>query len=434
MTTPPKLDRLRVLLVADMRSPHALGWARGMLEIGLKPIIISSRRLDDAHRVVLPDEVRASIYHEPHDIFSRSRLVLTRSSGALHAARRLSRGAAVTDSANADGPLQAKHLPRPGGVGRLELPLEMAIAHRVGRAIDKIAQWSKPVLIHALRIPFEGIAATKPASRWPLAVSTWGSDLAVQAPAHPTLARATRQVLKRVIAVHADCQRDIELAHKWGAPAGIPILVAAGNMGFDNSIFHPGDLLRADRQLIVYPRGPSTFVNYLGFLRAAITLAAELPNIQFVGIGLKNDPSSEALRRGATDPHRIILTGPLTPGEMAALYRRAIAVVSPSISDGTPNSVLEGMACGALPIVGDIPSLAELLRTASPQSLIDPRSTDAIQEAIASVVDLNITEWERSSAIVRRLATSEWSREASRQRVISWYGSILGAGTPRKPT
>lgn len=427
MSMGDNLDRLRVLLVADMRSPHASGWARGMLEIGVVPMIVSSRRLDDVQRQSLPADVRACIHHEPNDMFSRSRLALTHSSRALHAARRLSRGAPVADSIGPDSALSAQTLPRPGGVGRLELPLEMAIARRLGRTIDRLAGRSEPSLIHALRIPFEGIAATGPAKRWPLAVSTWGSDLAVQAPAHPTLARATHRVLKRVVALHADCHRDIELARRWGAPVDAPTVVAAGNMGFDASVFHPGNLQRADRDLIVYPRGPSTFVNYLGFLRATIVLTAQFPHIEFVGVGLKGDPSAEALRSSATDPRRIVLTGTLTSGEMADLYRRAVAVVSPSVSDGTPNSVLEAMACGALPIVGDIPSLAELLATDSPQSLIDPRNTSAIQEAIAIVLCLDEPQWDRSSTIVRRLALSEWSGGPSRQRVIRWYESILHA-------
>ena len=33
--------------------------------------------------------------------------------------------------------------------------------------------------------------------------------------------------------------------------------------------------------------------------------------------------------------------------------------VSPSTHDGTPNTLLEGMACGSFPIVGDLESLRE---------------------------------------------------------------------------
>ena len=44
---------------------------------------------------------------------------------------------------------------------------------------------------------------------------------------------------------------------------------------------------------------------------------------------------------------------------MAGIFRRAQIVASPSIHDGTPNSLLEGIACGCFPIAGDLESIRE---------------------------------------------------------------------------
>ena len=45
------------------------------------------------------------------------------------------------------------------------------------------------------------------------------------------------------------------------------------------------------------------------------------------------------------------LLPPLSHSQMADLFRRAQIVASPSIHDGTPNSLLEGIACGCV-VVG----------------------------------------------------------------------------------
>jgi glycosyltransferase involved in cell wall biosynthesis len=43
----------------------------------------------------------------------------------------------------------------------------------------------------------------------------------------------------------------------------------------------------------------------------------------------------------------------------ADVFRGAQIVVSPSIHDGTPNSLLEAMACGCFPVAGDLESIRE---------------------------------------------------------------------------
>lgn len=388
--------------------------------MGLDTLVVSSRRIDPRLKRQLSSDVLQSIVYEPGDLLSRARLALTGSAKALHATRRVMRGSRKIHS-----PYARPELQRPSGTGRFELPLEMAIANRLGFAIEKIAEEYGPSLIHALRIPFEGISAASAASRWPLAVSIWGQDLVAQAPAHPKLATASRNLLGTIVALHADCQRDIQLAQRWHSPSGIPTLVAAGNMGFDPTVFHPGRNGRTGRDLVVYPRGASTFINYVGSLQAAANLMGDNTQVTFIGVRLKGNPIAEAIRASSRDPSRMVLTGTLNPDQLADLYRRAIAVVSPAISDGTPNSILEGMACGALPIVGDIPSLRELLGDGALKPFIDPLDAGAITHAIRTIVALDREQWEQSSACVQHLATSKWSIKTTLGRVHAWYEAAL---------
>jgi len=72
--------------------------------------------------------------------------------------------------------------------------------------------------------------------------------------------------------------------------------------------------------------------------------------------------------------------------QMAEVFRRAQVVVSAGIHDGTPNSLLEGMACGCFPIAGDLDSIREWI-TSGKNGLLtdatDPRKlADAILESL----------------------------------------------------
>jgi glycosyltransferase involved in cell wall biosynthesis len=49
----------------------------------------------------------------------------------------------------------------------------------------------------------------------------------------------------------------------------------------------------------------------------------------------------------------------LPPEEMARQFQRAVYTLSLSTHDGTPNTLLEAMACGCFPIVGDLDSLRD---------------------------------------------------------------------------
>lgn len=68
--------------------------------------------------------------------------------------------------------------------------------------------------------------------------------------------------------------------------------------------------------------------------------------------------------------------------QMAELFRQAQVVVSPSEHDGTPNTLLEAMACGCFPIVGDIEPVREWITPGVNGLLFDPGSPEELAEAI----------------------------------------------------
>jgi glycosyltransferase involved in cell wall biosynthesis len=79
---------------------------------------------------------------------------------------------------------------------------------------------------------------------------------------------------------------------------------------------------------------------------------------------------------------KVALLPQQTRPQMADLFRQAQVAVSPSFHDGTPNTVLEAMACGCFPVVGDIESLREWITPGVNGLLVDPADPQALAEAV----------------------------------------------------
>jgi glycosyltransferase involved in cell wall biosynthesis len=73
--------------------------------------------------------------------------------------------------------------------------------------------------------------------------------------------------------------------------------------------------------------------------------------------------------------------------QMADLFREAQVVVSPTTHDGTPNSLLEAMACGCFPVAGDIESLREWITPGVNGVLAVPDDPRALAGAIVQALE-----------------------------------------------
>ena len=89
----------------------------------------------------------------------------------------------------------------------------------------------QPGLVHALRIPFEGMLATNTPVGIPLVISTWGNDLTLHARGSFLMAHLTRRVLHRADGLITDTQRDVGLGTDWGFAVTKSTLVAPGSGG-----------------------------------------------------------------------------------------------------------------------------------------------------------------------------------------------------------
>ncbi len=271
--------------------------------------------------------------------------------------------------------------------GPLTLP---KAAQQLNEIIDEI----QPDIVHALRVPYEGmlasIAKKKAGKNFPtLLISIWGNDFTLHAPSSPLMRYYTHQTLKLASALHADCHRDIHLAEKWGFNAKRPSIVLPGGGGIDQSVFYP----RKDplsnfpaeseiEPLVINPRGFRGYVRNDTFFKSIPLVLKERLDVKFICPTMKGEAQAEDWVSKLGIEKSIILTESLKREQLASTFRRAKILVSPSTHDGTPNTLLEGIACGCFPIAGDLESIREWITPEVNGLLINPADEKELANAI----------------------------------------------------
>ncbi|HMR99102.1 MAG TPA: glycosyltransferase family 4 protein [Anaerolineales bacterium] len=358
---------MKILFVVDARSPIALNWIRHFVERG--------------------DEIYiASTFSTSLDFsIKRMETIPVAFSGLKKTTQRPGAASART--------LGLRTVIRQW-LGPLTIP-------RAAKQLRAFIEEVQPNLIHAMRIPYEGMIATS-ALRLRSAriiVSTWGNDFTLHAPSSPLMRQYTRQTMQRADAVHSDCHRDIRLAIEWGFDPSKPSLVAPGNGGIHTDIFYPPAKL-VEAPIILNPRGFRPYVRNDMFFKSIPLVLAKHPNAKFLCASMAGEV--EAIRRirelGIEDS--VELLGLVPHEQTAEVYRRAQILVSPSIHDGTPNTLLEGMACGCFPVAGDLESIREWISPNENGLLFDSNDPQSIASALIEAIE-NKTLREKSARLNR---------------------------------
>jgi glycosyltransferase involved in cell wall biosynthesis len=340
---------MRILYVADMGSPIAQNWVRRVIDAGHEVHAVSTYPATEPRGL-------ASFHVIPVALSGTSRPAVrsnTRSRPMLPRLVRAIRGLPINSLL-----MRARHLLGAQDVIRL--------APRLRALVDQI----RPDLVHALRLPFEGFLAAQAlrGRREPLLVSVWGNDFTLHAAKSIVIDRLTRRTLQRADAIHPDCHRDLRLAWAHGFHEKKAALVAPSCGGVRTDVFHPGEAsprvrdqwkIAGDAEIVLNPRGVRAYVRKDTFFQGIPEILRQRPKAVFLAVGNAGDPESERWVRqlGIEAQTRLL---PLVPHDtMADLFRSAVITVSPSMHDGTPNTLLESMACGSFPIAGDIESVRE---------------------------------------------------------------------------
>ncbi len=365
---------MRILLLADGRSPITLRWLDSLRALDYRVSLISSFPCN-------PPEGIADFFYLPV-AFSGWAAALP---GRGSAAARLSRLAGIKRRLVAT--FRAALLAIRYRLAVLDLPVRRYCA-LVGRV--------QPDLVHALRIPFEGALAAATPPGIPLALSIWGNDLTLHAGQTRGMARLTRAALLRADGLHTDALRDLNLAYAWGFSAGKPSLVIPTNGGIDLRRMTterqplPAELesrIPPDLPLVINPRGVRAYTCTAAFFQSIPLILERRPQVIVVCPGMAGEPEAEAWRQRLRLDQRMVLLPALPQGQLWSLFARSAVSVSVTTHDGTPNTLLEAMACGSFPVAGDLESLREWITPGVNGLLVEAREPQAIAAAVLAALD-----------------------------------------------
>lgn len=395
---------MRILYVADGRSPITLNWLQYFIERGDQVFLASTFACNPDLKLGGLDIVPVAF------------------SGIKSAS-------ALTPKApGQEEPSQ----PRRGFWSASTLGLRTVMRHWLGpvtisRAADRlreVIQRVQPELIHAMRIPYEGmLAADAFTGNVPLLVSVWGNDFTLHASSTPGMRHYTEWTMKVADALHADCQRDIRLAKKWGFQTGKPTLVAPGNGGIRADVFFPPSV-PVQPPVVLNPRGFRAYIRNDTFFRAIPLVLKERPDAHFVCAAMAGEGQALAWIAELGIEKSVELLPARPHSQMAELFRQAQVVVSPSTHDGTPNSLLESMACGCFPVAGDLDSIREWITPGKNGLLVDAGNPAALAEAILRGLNepaLRKQAADENAAIIAERA--EYGHNMA--RVVQFYERLL---------
>lgn len=299
----------------------------------------------------------------------------------------------------------------------------------LGRLISEI----KPDLVHAMRLPYEGLIAATSVTSTPLLISVWGNDLTLFAERYPQLGKLTNAALLRADGLHCDCERDRKLALSRGFSEQKPSAVLPGNGGLDCELYFN---LRPDlttlnkfgipsgRRLVINPRGIRAYVRNDVFFKAIPLVLRRVPDAFFITAGMQGNKTAERSVRkmGICDSARLLPV--LERQDLGSLLAASDLMVSPSSHDGTPNSLLEAMACGCFPVVGRVESIREWIRDEENGLFCD--ETDPASVAGAMIRALNDAGLRlRASQANRQLIQARAERADVMARAEQLYDEIL---------
>ena len=319
---------------------------------------------------------------------------------------------------------------RPGTRSARTVNLRTAIRQWFGpltirRAADRLRGYIervKPDAVHAMRIPYEGMMAADAYKGTPLIVSVWGNDFTLHAQSTRLMTHYTNWTMQVADGLHADCHRDIRLARQHGFGTDKPSLVAPGNGGIRSDIFYPPEKL-VEEPVIINPRGFRPYVRNDMFFRAIPLVLQKCPNAKFLFALMAGEPQVEEWVRELGVRDSVELLPPLSHTQMADVFRRAQIVASPSVHDGTPNSLLEGIACGCFPVAGDLESIREWITPNQNGLLFDPNDPKSIADSILSAIE-NKNLREVAAGLNREIISTRAEYEHNMKRAEDFYTKV----------
>lgn len=304
-------------------------------------------------------------------------------------------------------------------------PLVLA---RTIRAIKGI----RPHIVHAHSVHQYGWLGAMTGFH-PFVMTAWGTDIF-------HLPYASKIGIGRFMTRYAMLKADVMTAIsyylkremvKLGANAGKIHVV---NWGVDLSKFNTTVEVTQEKQRLSIGNQPSIYTNRLHLplynndiiVRAFAQVASRFPEAVLIMQNAGGEPDRNLVQLASRlEIERSIRFIPrLLHADLPRLYALADVYVSVPSWDAGPISMLEAMACGAVPVVSNIPAPMEWIKDNENGRVVPLRDPCATAEAICDLLQ-NPTKREAFSLINRRLIAEKAQHHACMDLMDRLYNSLV---------
>ena len=297
--------------------------------------------------------------------------------------------------------------------------------------LARVIQTVKPHVIHVLEMQRAGYLMLEARQRLngyalpPCIYSSWGSDIFLfgRMQAHRERVKAFLEICDYYI---ADCQRDVRLAKDFGFSGKLlGVFPVVGGYDIKHMSQYRQEPISSRRTIALkgYHGGEWGGRALVGL--QALSMCAELLRGYEVVIYSANKETKQAADEITRDSGFTINILPQSPhDEMVKLLGRARIAVGISLTDGTPNAMLEAMVMGAFPIQSNTISTAEWIDDGRNGFLVPAEDPIAIGGAIKRAL-LDDTLVEKAAKINTRQISERIDRTVIQPQVIAIYNAVV---------
>lgn len=292
--------------------------------------------------------------------------------------------------------------------------------------ITKLLRKINPDIVHAHYVWDYGVSGALIGFH-PFIISVWGSDVLVVPKRSPFYKWVIAASLRRAdIITTTALYMGSHLEKEFGLPAEKIIRVP---WGVDLNIFHKGykDEVKILKKglnipegvpIIISNRNMTPLYNIESIIEAARNVVVKHPETVFIMLrGYGSSAFEEEMKRkaetlGISQNVRFI-SHLLTPEEMTVFLNAADIFLSLPETDQFASSIMEGMACGLLPLVTDMKAYTQYLHDGENAFLVNPSDPTEIAEKLIYSIEHPGTK-EKASEINRKIIETEedWTKNA----------------------
>ena len=380
MSSPGRLNKLRLCYVADLRSVHTQRWVSYFAQRGHSVTVLSPTRME------LPGVKVHSIFWKPG------------------------------------------------------LPKILQLANVV--PILSVLRAVKPHVLHAHYVRVYGWLAALSYFK-PLVITVWGGDILEDQGAFSDLfaRKLTPFALRRAAAVTAHSKFLMKRVIELGKPESRVHMV--GCPGVDRRQFKRGlntDSLRRELDGAASENGPfilctrlmDKLYNTETIIKTIPLVLEEVPGTKFIFSEYAGERAyildMKALVKRLTVEASAIFLKTIPHERMPLFLNLAHVFVSIPDSDGMPQSLLEAMACGTVPVVSDLPQYSELIKNETNALVLPSKDAQALAKTIIRLLRDNALREKLSRACVDTIVDG-MDYEVEMEKMERLYYKLSGVGS-----